>query len=212
MSIGLAWLTWAEGGRPRLQGKEEGRERVDEKNRPQKAEGSWREWEEGAGRTRKQREVEEDEKGKGEERKKGNEKEGWGRAWGWGREGKFQGLWIPGQVFILFLFSWMMIRASSIWELLKRTPVPLIWIPSSPPLSTPSSEVKVAQSCLTLCNPMDCSPPGSSVHGLLQARILEWVDIHFSRRSSQPRDQTWVSHIAGKFYTIWATTPVQHPW
>ena len=53
--------------------------------------------------------------------------------------------------------------------------------------------------------PMDCSPPGSSVHGILQARILEWVAISFSRGSSQHRDQTWVSCIAGRFFTIWAT-------
>ena len=52
---------------------------------------------------------------------------------------------------------------------------------------------------------MNCSPPGSSVHGILWARILEWVAIPFSRRSSQFRDQTWVSCIAGRFFTIWAT-------
>ena len=63
----------------------------------------------------------------------------------------------------------------------------------------------IAQSCLTLCNPMDCSPPGSSVHGILQARILEWVAIPFSRGSSQARDQTQVSCIASRFFTIWAT-------
>ena len=55
---------------------------------------------------------------------------------------------------------------------------------------------------LTLCNPIDCSPPGSSVHGILQERILEWVAISFSRECFQPRDQTWVSHIAGRFFTI----------
>ena len=49
-------------------------------------------------------------------------------------------------------------------------------------------KVLVAQSCLTLCDPVDCSPPGSSVHGILQARILGWVAISFSRGSSQPRD------------------------
>ena len=65
--------------------------------------------------------------------------------------------------------------------------------------------VLVSQSCLTLCNPMDSSPPGSSVHGVLQARILEWVAIPFSRRSSQPRDGTQVSYIAGRFFTILAT-------
>ena len=57
---------------------------------------------------------------------------------------------------------------------------------------------EVAQSCPTLCDPVDCIPPGSSAHGILQARILEWVAISFSRGSSQPRDQTQVSCIAGR--------------
>ena len=65
--------------------------------------------------------------------------------------------------------------------------------------------VLVAQSCLTFCDPMNCSLPGSSVHGIFQARILEWVAISFSRGSSQPRVQTWVSCIAGRFFTIWTT-------
>ena len=60
-------------------------------------------------------------------------------------------------------------------------------------------------SCLTLCNLMDCSLPDSSVHGILQARILEWIAIPFSRGSSQPRDRTWVSCTAGRFFTVWAT-------
>ena len=64
-------------------------------------------------------------------------------------------------------------------------------------------KVWVAQLCLTLWDPTDCSPPGSSVHGILQARILEWVAIPFSRGSSQPRDRTQVSLIAGGFFTIW---------
>ena len=65
-------------------------------------------------------------------------------------------------------------------------------------------EVKMltAQLCLTLCNSMDFSPPGSSVHGILQARILEWVAIPFSRGSSQPKDQTQVSCLAGRFFTV----------
>ena len=63
-------------------------------------------------------------------------------------------------------------------------------------------KVKVAQSCLTLCDAMDCSLPGSSVHGILQARILEWVAMPFSRGSSGSRDQTRVSCTAGKFFTI----------
>ena len=67
------------------------------------------------------------------------------------------------------------------------------------------SKSEVAQSCPTLCDPMDCSLPCSSIRGILQARILEWVAIFFSRRSSQPTDQTRVSHIAGRHFTIWAT-------
>ena len=62
--------------------------------------------------------------------------------------------------------------------------------------------VLVAQLGLTLCDPMDCSPLGYSVHGILQARILEWVSIPFSSGSSQPRDHTWVPCIAGRFFTI----------
>ena len=65
-------------------------------------------------------------------------------------------------------------------------------------------KVLVIQSCLTLCEPMDCSPPGSSVHGILQAGILEWVVMPFSRGSSWPRDWTWVSCIAGRFFPVWA--------
>ena len=66
-------------------------------------------------------------------------------------------------------------------------------------------KVSVAQSWPTLFDPMDCSPPGSSVHGILQARILEWVAIPFSRGSSWLRDRTCVSCIAGRFFTICAT-------
>ena len=66
-------------------------------------------------------------------------------------------------------------------------------------------KVLVTQSCPTLCKPMDCTPPGSTVHAISQARILEWVAISFSRGSSQPRDWTQVSCIAGRFFTVWAT-------
>ena len=65
-----------------------------------------------------------------------------------------------------------------------------------------SVKVLVTLSFMSNSNPMDCSPPGSSVHGILQARILEWVAIPFSRESSQSRDQTQASHIAGRFFTI----------
>ena len=73
---------------------------------------------------------------------------------------------------------------------------------------TPSSDISqgfcvlVVQSCLTFCESMDCSPPGSSVRENFQARILEWVAIPFSRGSSQPRDHIWVSHIAGRLFTL----------
>ena len=67
----------------------------------------------------------------------------------------------------------------------------------------------VAQSCLTVCNPMDCSPPGSSVHGILQTRILEWVAIPFSRGCSWLRSRTLFSCIVGRFFTIWA---LGKPW
>ena len=66
-------------------------------------------------------------------------------------------------------------------------------------------ENKVSQSCPTLCNPTDCSPPDSSIHGLFQARVLEWVAISFSKGCSQPRDRTQVSRIPGRRFTAWAT-------
>ena len=71
-------------------------------------------------------------------------------------------------------------------------------------------KVLVAQTCPTLCNPMDCSPPDSSVHGILQARILEWVANPSSRGTSWPRDQTQVSCIARRFFTIWATPEISN--
>ena len=67
------------------------------------------------------------------------------------------------------------------------------------------SESEVTQSCPTLCDPMDCSLPGSSLHVILQARVLEWVAISFSRGSSQPRDRTRDSHITGRRFNLWAT-------
>ena len=69
--------------------------------------------------------------------------------------------------------------------------------------------VLVAQSCLTLCDQVS-SPPGFSVHGILQARLLERVAISFSRGSSKPRDQTQVSCTASRFFSIWATREAQY--
>ena len=71
------------------------------------------------------------------------------------------------------------------WKLLDNLLISLICV-----------HAKSLQLCPTLCDPMDCSPQGSSVHGIVQARILEWVAISSSRRSSPPRARTWVSYIA----------------
>ena len=65
-------------------------------------------------------------------------------------------------------------------------------------------EVKVTKSCPTLCDPMDCSLPGSSIHGIFQARILEWIAVYSSRGSSQFRNWTQLSCIASWYFTIWA--------
>ena len=72
---------------------------------------------------------------------------------------------------------------------------------------------KLLQSCLTLCNPVDCSPPGSSLHGILQARMLEWVAMPSSRGSSPPRDRThvaFVSFVGSRFFTTSATWEAFH--
>ena len=75
---------------------------------------------------------------------------------------------------------------------------------TSEPQSLKKMKVLVTQR-LTFCDPMDCSSPGSSIHGILQAGIVNWVAIPFSRGSSQPRDQTPVSCITGRFFTVGAT-------
>ena len=84
-------------------------------------------------------------------------------------------------------------------------PVPFLYPPDN---DYCCREAQSLRSYVTCYSPMDCSLPACSVHGILQARILEQVAISFSRGSSQPRDQTWVSCIAGKFFTVWATREV----
>ena len=71
---------------------------------------------------------------------------------------------------------------------------------------------EVTQSCPTLCDPVDCSLPSSSVHGILQARILEWVAVSFSRGSSRPKDRTRVSCIGGRHFNLWATREAPWKW
>ena len=102
---------------------------------------------------------------------------------------------------------------TSLWYLKQNSPSP----PSSQLSKMVASLVvqwirilsRLAQSCPTHCNPMDCSLPGSSVHGIFQAIVLEWIVISFSKGSSQPRDQTQVSHIVDRCFTIWATRESQ---
>ena len=87
---------------------------------------------------------------------------------------------------------------------LKKLNIELPYDPAIPLLGM-KVKVLIAQSYLPPCSPIDCSPPGSSVHGILQARILEWVAMSFSRGSSWPRDWTQVSHITSRFFPVWAT-------
>ena len=113
-----------------------------------------------------------------------------------------------GSLFILFMVSFAVQKLVSLirsclflllFRLLWETDQSLIFFLSE------KKRKLVAQSCLTLCDPVDCSLLGSFVHGILQARILEWIAISFSRGSSQPRDQTPVSCITGRFFTVGAT-------
>ena len=97
--------------------------------------------------------------------------------------------------------------ASHVVQMVKNPPaMQEIWLQSLGGVDS-LEKVKVAQSCPTLRDFMDYT-----VRGILQARILEWVAFPFSRRSSQPRDQTQVSCIAGGFFTSWATREAQIPW
>ena len=90
----------------------------------------------------------------------------------------------------------------------------LTWPICFPPYSIPIWNLAclVTQSCPTLWDPLDCSPPGASVHGILHARILEWVAISFSRGSSWPRDQTQVSCICRQVVYHWVTREALGTW
>ena len=89
--------------------------------------------------------------------------------------------------------------------ILGSSPVPFFLVSLFPVWHSIFTSVLVTQLCLTLCNPTDCSLPDSSVHGILQIRIMEWVAIAFSRVFSLSMDRTWVSCIAERFFTVWAT-------
>ena len=98
-----------------------------------------------------------------------------------GKQGQLSSGWCAG-----FSLSWPLSSLLLLWSThgLQGARASVVSAPGF-------QSVLVIQSCLTVCSPTDCSPPGSSVHRILQARILEWVAMPFSRRSSQPRDQTW---------------------
>ena len=92
------------------------------------------------------------------------------------------------------MFSWLIVECEDrVIETISRVFLSCETESSADTCCNMKEGVLVAQSRPTLCGPMDSSPPGSSVHGILQARILEWVAIPFSRGSSQPRDRTQVS-------------------
>ena len=99
------------------------------------------------------------------------------------------------------LQNWVTGLKCNRFELKQKVTEVSRWMPSR----GMKSESEVAQWCLTLCDPMDCSLPGSSVHGIFQARVLEWISTSFSRGSSQPRDRTWISHIVDRRFTVWVT-------
>ena len=87
-----------------------------------------------------------------------------------------------------------------VWIFLKTLATNLPYNPVTPLLGIHPEKSEFAQSCLTLCNPMDCSLPGSSVHGIFQGRVLEWVANFFSRGSSWPWDQAQVSRLVGRHF------------
>ena len=102
-----------------------------------------------------------------------------------------------------------------LWSFVINFTILLLTVDSETSLYVLIVKVKwseVAQSCPTLCVPMDCSLPGSSIHGIFQARVLEWGAISFSRGSSLPGDWTQISHTAGRGFTVWATREALVKW
>ena len=101
----------------------------------------------------------------------------------------------------------LQIKRQELWNYSEENNIKMMEKSKEVYISNKSTKVKVlvAQLCPTLCDPMDCSPSDYSDHGIFQARILEWVAISFSRGSSRPRDQTQVSCIVGRLFTVWAT-------
>ena len=111
---------------------------------------------------------------------------------------------------------WQLIWFNKLQQLIRRSnklPSPMKWFDWNDVFSQlcPFKRSESRSVVSDFCDPMDCSPPGSSVHGILLARILEWVAITFFRGSSRPRDGTWVSCIlTGRFFTVWAIKEAWH--
>ena len=126
---------------------------------------------------------------------------------------------------IIGALSWSrcLMRSSPSWELSAPVPVCALWLtltlPSSPWVKATENSTAFHTECVCVCvwitqfcDPMDCSPPVFSVHGVLQARILEWVANPLPRGSSWPRDRTWVFRTAGGFFTVWAMREARSTW
>ena len=94
---------------------------------------------------------------------------------------------------ILFLALEFIGSEYMIYILIRKNSTPILCLLFLSLFANHLSHAKLLQLCLTLCDPMDCSPSGPSIHGILQARILEWVAVPFSRGSFRPRDQTCIS-------------------
>ena len=113
----------------------------------------------------------------------------------------FPGFWVWEHT--VFVFVWLIslgIMSSRFIHVVASGRISFLLMARWYPMVYVSLCVSVTQVCWTLCNPMDCIWSGSSVHGISQARILKWVAISFSSGSSRPRDQTRVSHTAGRFF------------
>ena len=127
----------------------------------------------------------------------------WKRPWFRGRlraEGEVGNRGWDGWMALLTRWTWVWANSGRWWRTRKPRMLQSMGLQRTRLDLMKWSELKVAQLCLTLCNPKDCT-----VHGILQTRILECVAFYFSRGSSQPRDRTQVSLIAGGFFTSWAT-------
>ena len=114
-------------------------------------------------------------------------------------------LWHSAFFIVQFSHPYMLTRWPFVGKVMSRLMLSRFVIAFLLSSKVKVKESEVTQSCPTLCNPVDCSLPGSSVHGILQARVLKWVPISFSRGYSRPRDRIGVSHIVGRRFNLWAT-------